>query len=61
MKCQTCGNAAHIEFPTGSSRCDGCDKRPVFCRCSPVVASVPEWIRRRQAGQLPAKDMTRAA
>lgn len=38
-------------------RCDGCDARPVECRCPRVVAPTPTWLARKAAGQLPAKEL----
>jgi len=57
MTCPTCNNAAHIEYPTGISRCNACDRSPAACRCTPVPV-VPEWLRRAREGRGLAKDLT---
>lgn len=58
--CRRCNAATHLDFPTGVEKCNGCDRRPLFCGCEPVQA-MPVWLQRARDGQGVAKDYTRAA
>lgn len=61
-RCSRCNDTTHLEFPDGTTRCDGCDRTPAWCRCLPVKAErTPLWLQRsseRSRGL--AKDLTAA-
>jgi hypothetical protein len=57
-RCPRCQDATHLEFPDGDERCNGCDRTPSWCRCTPTKAEfVPVWRRPRE-GRGIAKDLT---
>lgn len=57
MICSKCSKPAHIDFPSGLSRCNGCERSFSWCRCAPVkVERRPRWMERSLL-----RDMTTAA
>jgi hypothetical protein len=56
-RCHICGDATHLDFPSGLTRCNGCERTPAYCRCA-RVQSAPAWVQRAREGRGLAKDMS---
>ena len=60
MICIRCARPTYRE--ANRDRCSGCANAVPWCRCEPVAAREPEWLRRAHESRYGlSKDLTKAA